>query len=236
MKKLSVLLLVLSVFLLSMLAPALAENEIRQGSMYVKTDNGKALRFRAKPSTSAEVLTELPYGTKVYVTSWDGTWARVTYNSAKGYVVQKYLVVARPEPYEVVVAERAEAAAEKEKEKEEKAAEKEREKEEKAAELERMKELAAANNKLDHSKVKTISAYDVTVRVGVVDLTVNLYNKPDLTSKVLETYEDGERLVVYATNKDWAQVYNGRTDNLGYMLLTDLEADIVEDELLDDDE
>lgn len=208
-----------------MLAPALAENEIRQGSMYVKTDNGKALRFRAKPSTSAEVLTELPYGTKVYVTSWDGTWARVTYNSAKGYVVQKYLVIARPEPYEVVVAQRAEAAAEKEKEKEEK-----------AAELERMKELAAANNKLDHSKVKTISAYDVTVRVGVVDLTVNLYNKPDLTSKVLETYEDGERLVVYATNKDWAQVYNGRTDNLGYMLLTDLEADIVEDELLDDDE
>ena len=207
-----------------MLAPALAENEIRQGSMYVKTDNGKALRFRAKPSTSAEVLTELPYGTKVYVTSWDGTWARVTYNSAKGYVVQKYLVIARPEPYEVVVAQRAEAAAEKEKEKEEK-----------AAELERMKELAAANNKLDHSKVKTISAYDVTVRVGVVDLTVNLYNKPDLTSKVLETYEDGERLVVYATNKDWAQVYNGRTDNLGYMLLTDLEADIVEDELLDDD-
>ena len=225
MKKLSVLLLVLSVFLLSMLAPALAENEIRQGSMYVKTDNGKALRFRAKPSTSAEVLTELPYGTKVYVNSWDGTWARVTYNSAKGYVVQKYLVIARPEPYEVVVAQRAEAAAEKEKEKEEK-----------AAELERMKELAAANNKLDHSKVKTISAYDVTVRVGVVDLTVNLYNKPDLTSKVLETYEDGERLVVYATNKDWAQVYNGRTDNLGYMLLTDLEADIVEDELLDDDE
>ena len=106
-------LFLLAAMLCSLCASALAANTMQQGSMYVKTDNGKALRFRAKPSTSADVLAELPYGTKVYVTSWDGTWARVTYNSAKGYVVQKYLVVARPEPYEVVVAQRAEAAAEK---------------------------------------------------------------------------------------------------------------------------
>ena len=76
--------------------------------------------------------------------------------------------------------------------------------------------------------------YDVTVRVGVVDLGVNLYAKPNLTSIVLAEYTDGVRLVVQGQNKDWALVYNGGTDDVGYMLLEDLEPDIVEDEMLDD--
>ena len=42
------------------------------------------------------------------------------------------------------------------------------------------------------------------------------------------------RLVVQGQNKDWALVYNGGTDDVGYMLLEDLEPDIVEDEMLDD--
>ena len=59
----------LAVLLLAAIAiPSLAAGAMQQGSMYVNTANGKALRFRSSRSTSADnVLVEIPYGTKVYV-------------------------------------------------------------------------------------------------------------------------------------------------------------------------
>ena len=207
---------ILSVVLLlgSLALPALADGGMQQGSMYVSTANGKALRFRSSRSTSSDnVLDEIPYGTKVYVLSWDGTWARIRYNSAVGYVVKKYLSPSRPEAYEVVQAQRAEAEAVKQLE----------------------KDLKAANNKLDHSKLKKVDPYDVTVRTGVSELTANVYKKADLTSTVLETYREGVRLEVTAKNRDWAMIYHGGTEQTGYMLLEDLENDIVEEEILEDD-
>ena len=110
MKK--ILALVLALVMVMSVASALAANTMQQGSMYVNTANGKALRFRSSKSTSADnILDEIPYGTKVYVTSWDGTWARIRYNSAVGYVVQKHLSIARPDSFEAVQAQRAEEAA-----------------------------------------------------------------------------------------------------------------------------
>ena len=179
-------------------ASAFSASSMQEGSMYVNTANGRALRFRSSKSTSSDnVLAEIPYGTKVYVLDWDGTWAQVRYNGSTGYVV---------------AAKKAEEAAAK------------------AA----LQELKKQNALLDQSKIKSVEEYDVTVRVGVVDLGVNLYAKPNLTSIVLAEYTDGVRLVVQGQNKDWALVYNGGTDDVGYMLLEDLEPDIVEDEMLDD--
>ena len=208
------LLSVLALLLLCASA-AFAAGNMQQGSMYVNTTNGKALRFRSSKSTSADnILAEIPYGTKVYVVNWDGTWARVQYNGATGYVVQKYLTIARPEPYDVVQARRAQ--------------------EEVAKQLE--KELKTANSKLDHSKMKAVNPpNDVTVRTGVSELSANVYKKTDLTSEILTTYEEGVRLQVTAMNRDWAVIYDGATDRTGYMLLDDLEQDVIEDELLEDD-
>ena len=227
--------LVLLILLAGILPGAIAA-DMQEGSMYVNTANGRALRFRSSKSTSSgNVLAEIPYGTKVYVLDWDGTWARIRYNSAVGYVVKKFLTIARPEPYETVVAQReaekAAQAAAREAAKQEAAAKKAEKEAAKAA----LKELKAQNAALDQSKVKAVEEYDVTVRVGVVDLGVNLYSKPNLTSIVLTEYMDGERLVVQAQNRDWALVYNGGTDDIGYMLLEDLEPDVVEDEILDEE-
>lgn len=198
----------------SFLSASLAAGSMQQGSMYVNTANGKALRFRSSKSTSSDnILDEIPYGTKVYVINWDGTWARIRYNSAVGYVVQKHLSIARPASYEEVQQQRAEEAAVKEKE----------------------RDLKAANSKLDHSRLKQIDAYDVTVRTGVNGLSAYVYAKPDLTSDILIPYEEGIRLEVLAQNRDWAQVYHGGTDLKGYMLLEDLEADLMEEEILEDD-
>ena len=205
----------LAVLLLAAIAvPSLAAGAMQQGSMYVNTANGKALRFRSSRSTSADnVLVEIPYGTKVYVISWDGTWARIRYNSAVGYVVKKHLSIARPEPYQ----------------------EKEQKKEQEQAVKEQEKELKTANSKLDRSKLKSVELYDVTVRTGMQELNALVYEKASLLSKVLKEYPEGTRLVVTAKNKDWAAIYDGSTELTGYMLLEELEEDLVEDEILDDE-
>lgn len=186
---------------------------MQQGSMYVNTANGRALRFRSSKSTTpGNVLDEIPYGTKVYVLSWDGTWARIRYNGAVGYVVKKHLTIARPEEYSVVQAERAQEDAEKQ----------------------RQKELKAANSRLDHSRLRNVVPYDVTVRTGVNELKANVYVKPDLTSTITAAYSEGVRLSVSSENRDWALVYNGANEQSGYMLLEELEPDIMEEVLLDD--
>ena len=207
--------LLLVLILLTLAAgQALGAGTMQQGSMYVNTANGKALRFRSSKSTSADnVLTEIPYGTKVYVLSWDGSWARIRYNSAVGYVVQKHLSIARPEPFETVVAQRAQAAAVRQAE----------------------RELKAANARLDRSKLRAVVEYDVTVRVGVEEMTVTAYQKADLTSVPVAYYEDGARLTIQAQNRSWAKIYDGAADLTGYMLLEDLEPDLVEEEILEDD-
>ena len=208
-------LFLLAAMLCSLCASALAANTMQQGSMYVNTANGRALRFRSSKSTSADnILAEIPYGTKVYVLSWDGTWARIRYNSAVGYVVKKHLSIARPESYEVVQARRAEAEAIKEAE----------------------RELKAANSKLDHSRLKNVVSYDVTVRTGTSGPSAALYEKADLTANILDYYSEGDRLSVRQANKSWARVYDGATDRMGYMLLEELEEDLFEEELLEDDE
>ena len=205
--------IVLSV-LLCLCASAIAANSMQVGSMYVNTANGRALRFRSSKSTSADnVLAEIPYGTKVYVVNWDGTWARVRYNSAVGYVVKKHLSIARPEPYETVQAQRAAQEAIKQQE----------------------KELKAENSRLDHSRVKTVDRYDVTVRTGVAEMRANLYAEANLTGKILTSFEEGARLEVTQQNRDWARIWDPVDGYTGYMLLEELEPDIMEEELLEDE-
>ncbi|MBP3720412.1 MAG: hypothetical protein J6J41_03670 [Clostridia bacterium] len=205
--------IVLSV-LLCLCVSAFAANSMQVGSMYVNTANGRALRFRSSKSTSADnVLAEIPYGTKVYVVNWDGTWARVRYNSAVGYVVKKHLSIARPEPYETVQAQRAAQEAIKQQE----------------------KELKAENSRLDHSRVKAVDRYDVTVRTGVAEMRANLYAEANLTGKILTSFEEGARLEVTQQNRDWARIWDPVDGYTGYMLLEELEPDIMEEELLEDE-
>ena len=228
--------LLLAFLLLLPVASALAANTMQQGSMYVYTPNGRSLHFRATRSTTEDnIISEIPYGSKVWVVSWDGTWARIQYNGMSGYVVKKYLQIARPAAYEEVVSasERAKAAAAEEKANA--AAEKAAAAAEKAAAAEEKKQLAAVQKTLDKSAIKKVEEYDVTVIVDIVDGSTNLYKRSSLLSDVLRICPTGTRLVVTAQNKDWAKVYDGEQDLTGYVLLSDLVADEVEEELLEDE-
>ncbi|MBR2824227.1 MAG: SH3 domain-containing protein [Clostridia bacterium] len=207
----------LCALLLSLALGSALAADMQLGSMYVNTANGKTLTFRSSPSTTKDnYLANIPYGTKVYVLSWDGSWARIRYNSAVGYVVKKHLSIARPEPYETVVQRREEAKA---------AAQ---------AERERLQALRSANSKLDQSKLKKVDPYDATVITGVRDLKAPLYKKASLLADILVEYSEGFPVTVRSANRDWALVYNGADETTGYMLLEDLVADVVEEEILED--
>lgn len=184
---------------------------MQKGSMYVYTPNGRSLHFRTTRSTGENnIICEIPYGTKVYVVSWDGTWARIQYSGTTGYVVKRFLHLGQPAPYEVVQAEN----------------------EKKDAAKEERKALSAAQKKLDKSTIKKVAEYDATVRVDVEGGVTNLYSKSNLLSDILKICPSGTRFTVLGQNSDWAKVYDGASDKTGYVLLADLEADEVDDELI----
>ena len=58
-----------------------------------RTNTGKALPIREKPTTSAEQIGSIPYGEKCKVYSVNFNWAEVEYNGIKGYASAGYLVV-----------------------------------------------------------------------------------------------------------------------------------------------
>ena len=65
----------------------------------VATPSG-SLNLRNGPSSSAKVLTTVPYGDMMIVVSRGSTWSSVIYNGTAGYVMTKYLSfgTARPQP------------------------------------------------------------------------------------------------------------------------------------------
>ena len=65
----------------------------------VKYDRQPELRLRAKPSTSAKVLGELPFGKRLQVISRHGTWLHVSTELGNtGYVAADYIDMDLPEP------------------------------------------------------------------------------------------------------------------------------------------
>lgn len=57
----------------------------------VKSDNGKSVRMRSNPSTSAIVLAEVPVGTNIEVMDVLDGWSEVVYNEETGYMMTKFL-------------------------------------------------------------------------------------------------------------------------------------------------
>ncbi len=62
------------------------------GSYRVKADGG--LNMRSQPTTSSTVIVNIPNGSTLEVTSWDGQWASVSWNGYSGWCHGDYLVQA----------------------------------------------------------------------------------------------------------------------------------------------
>ncbi len=61
-----------------------------QGSYRVKADGG--LNMRSQPTTSSTVIVNIPDGSTLEVTYWDGQWASVSWNGYSGWCRGDYLV------------------------------------------------------------------------------------------------------------------------------------------------
>ena len=69
----------------------------------VTTPSG-SLNLRNGPSSSAKVLTTVPYGDMMIVVSRGGTWCSVIYNGTAGYVMTKYLSFGTAQPQPIATA------------------------------------------------------------------------------------------------------------------------------------
>jgi N-acetylmuramoyl-L-alanine amidase len=58
---------------------------------YVNTSNKGSLNLRAEPSKTSKVLTQIPCGTKLEVSSTTGEWCKVAYQQYIGYVMSQFL-------------------------------------------------------------------------------------------------------------------------------------------------
>lgn len=71
--------------------------QVTSFTAYVKTSNpNNSLKMRSAASTSASVVTKLPYGTQVKVISTHNDWAKVSANGKTGYVASRYLSKTKP--------------------------------------------------------------------------------------------------------------------------------------------
>lgn len=202
--------------------PALAVNY--EGSMYVYTKNGKALRFRTSRSTTEDnVICQIPVGTKVFVLGTNGSWAKIKYNGITGWVMKGYLSPSRVDPNERSIVTKAPAAK----------TEKPSKQTAKPADSPTATPAPASKINTKVSKVVDVEEYDVTVYPLPGEETAAIHKTPSVSAKVLVSCGEGYRLVVRGEGEGWARVYDGATDLTGYMLLDELVPDEEEEIELD---
>lgn len=63
---------------------------------YVYSSNGKAVRMRAKASSSAKTVAILDVGTEVMVLGETGNWYKISTGSKEGYMVKSYISETKP--------------------------------------------------------------------------------------------------------------------------------------------
>ena len=59
--------------------------------MYIVSTSGSTLNLRAEPSSTGEILTEIPNGTEVECTETGDGWIKVIYNGYEGWVSAKFV-------------------------------------------------------------------------------------------------------------------------------------------------
>ena len=99
MKKLISILAAVVLLLTAMVSFASAEEgSLGLGTMYVYTENGKTLNVRSTPETGDNIIGQLAYGTPVNVTSFEGSWARITWLGGTAWVQSRFLQWYAPDP------------------------------------------------------------------------------------------------------------------------------------------
>ncbi len=189
MKK--VISLVLATMLLVLLASAaLAES---QGTvMYVRTGDGKSLRVRSSMSTrdTTNVIGSLPYGAKVVTYGHMGGWAMIDYGNRTAYVMYRFLVKYKPEPFDPDTPVPS-------------------------ADTRSFTTVGQLNTLT--ANMKPVTPYTVVVRPTRASGWVYLRWFPSRAAKEITTYSGYHELTVINELKDWYQVTDPSTGAVGFI-------------------
>lgn len=200
MKKRLIALLTVLVLAAALIPAAVAEDDSvpdSAGYYYVYTENGKGLNVRDTPA--GDIVGSLKYGTRIYCYYRDGGngWALIDYKYNKpgyGYgtyacfISSRYLRKSKPEPRNT----------------------------EKASSAAGTTDVATEIN-AEFRSAKKVIPFAVTVRPSRAGGWVNMRWAPSKSAEILATYKANEKLLVIKELKDWYQVEDQDTGDVGFI-------------------
>lgn len=162
---------------------------------WIKTNSGCKLNAREAPSTTAKVVTSIPYGAEVTITGYTNnrSWASIRYEGANvGYVSTRYLVFYNPGKYQPTAKPTAKPT---------------------------VKPTATANpgTTVSFSTFKHVTPYAAVVYTATPTGTVHLRWAPGTAYASMGICMQGTPITVLAEGNGWFQVRNEVNGYVGFM-------------------
>ena len=197
MKK--VISLILAMMLLVLFTSAVM-SESQGTDMYVYTKNGKPLNVRSSMSTQddSNIIGSLKYGTKVITYGHQDGWAIIDYGNTTGYIMYRFLVKEKPDPY---TGSNSSSSASTQK---------------KTSFSTKDASTVAQLNTLVAS-AKIVTPYTVTVRPARASGWVYMRWFPSKSAETLASFRANYELTVIAELKDWYQVSDPDSGKVGFV-------------------
>lgn len=197
MKK--VISLILAMMLLVLFTSAVM-SESQGTDMYVYTKNGKPLNVRSSMSTEddSNIIGSLKYGTKVVTYGHQDGWAIIDYGNTTGYIMYRFLVKEKPDPY---TGSNSSSSASTQK---------------KTSFSTKDASTVAQLNTLVAS-AKIVTPYTVTVRPARASGWVYMRWFPSKSAETLASFRANYELTVIAELKDWYQVSDPDSGKVGFV-------------------
>ncbi len=197
MKK--VISLILAMMLLVLFTSAVM-SESQGTDMYVYTKNGKPLNVRSSMSTEddSNIIGSLKYGTKVVTYGHQDGWAIIDYGNTTGYIMYRFLVKEKPDPYTGSNSTSSGSTQKKT-----------------SFSTKDASTVAQLNTLVASAKI--VTPYTVTVRPARASGWVYMRWFPSKSAETLASFRANYELTVIAELKDWYQVSDPDSGKVGFV-------------------
>lgn len=177
-------------------------------TMFVYTENGKALNVRSSMETGSEnIIGYLAYATPVTVYSYGvGGWAQIANGAGSAYVMSRYLVSHQPPPVSQISTPRPQGNSSTPKTTPSPAA---------STSTKDAVTVEEINSLLRNARV--VTPYQITVRPPRASGWVYVRWVPSRNARPLATYPADSQLTVLAELKDWYQVQDPANGCVGFV-------------------
>ncbi len=191
--------LILAMMLLVLFTSAVM-SESQGTDMYVYTKNGKPLNVRSSMSTEddSNIIGSLKYGTKVVTYGHQDGWAIIDYGNTTGYIMYRFLVKEKPDPYTGSNSTSSGSTQKKT-----------------SFSTKDASTVAQLNTLVASAKI--VTPYTVTVRPARASGWVYMRWFPSKSAETLASFRANYELTVIAELKDWYQVSDPDSGKVGFV-------------------